>query len=145
MVVIVVKFLGTWIAMVHSVIDELMRELERMNRRIVKMFEDLFEGRYEYGYEGYEVPRTEVHMRDEYVEVIVDMPGIPKEGVRVKLLGDNSTLVVEGEGEGRKYRAVIRLPVEVDAEGAEATMRHGVLTIKLPIAKLRKARTIPVS
>jgi HSP20 family protein len=86
-----------------------------------------------------------------------DMPGVPKDRLDVRVEGE--TLTVEGElvldlPEGMqathaevglaRYRRAFTLSQELDGEKASATMKDGVLTLRIPKAEHAQARRIAV-
>jgi len=110
-----------------------------------------------FGGEFTEMAADVVEHDDEFV-VSVDLPGFEKRDVDVRVA--DHTLHVEAdheestEAEDGEYlrrerrheslRRSIRLPEEVDKEGVAARMNNGVLTITIPKAEVREARTIEV-
>jgi len=95
--------------------------------------------------------------KDEFV-IRVDVPGIKQEGVKVSLLAD--TLTIRGERKDEEQRAdrkvhrferrygsferSFRLGVPVRADGVTATVRDGVLEVRVPKAEEAKTRDINV-
>ena len=88
-------------------------------------------------------------------EVRIEMPGVPKSGVKLEL-ADN-ILSVRGErnatvSEGMKalhrelsplnYQLRLRLNTPVDEDKMTATLEEGVLAIRLPLKELAKPRQI---
>ena len=87
-----------------------------------------------------------------------EVPGLRMDDLEVFVNGDELTVKGErkpGEEEGAKHHRrergvgtfsrVLQLPVEVDAEKVEASLRDGVLTIKLPKAQAVLPRKITVT
>lgn len=79
----------------------------------------------------------------------LEIPGIKLEDVEVTAVGDELTIAGErkapdGGGASGKFRRVIGLPDEVDAEKVSATLNLGVLRITLPKAEAVKPRKIEV-
>jgi HSP20 family protein len=105
-------------------------------------------------------PTLDVLETEASVEVVVDVPGIPADGLRV-LIKNNVVLVV-GEKDraepsrtptsyhlverdfGRFARAV-RLQTAVDAGRARATLGHGELRIAIPKLVERRGREILIA
>lgn len=102
---------------------------------------------------------VDVSERDDQVIVELEVPGLAKEDIDVTV--DVNRLVVTGtkryeserrEGSMRiserafgRFQRVIPLPEKVTAEGAEATYRKGVLTLKVPKLAPPGARKITVA
>jgi HSP20 family protein len=107
------------------------------------------------------MPALDVYEKDNSLIVEAELPGIPKEAV--KLTCTDQTLTIQGEikkeEEEKKegyYRAerrygsfyrTVALPEEVDFNKAKAEYHDGILKITLPkSAKVEtKTRTIPIS
>ncbi|HVU85913.1 MAG TPA: Hsp20/alpha crystallin family protein [Pirellulales bacterium] len=86
-----------------------------------------------------------------------ELPGVKGEDLDVSVTGDELTLrgrrsVTSGEGQSyhRRERSAgefsrtLHLPYEVDANGVEATLRDGVLFLKLPKAASARPRKIEI-
>ena len=84
----------------------------------------------EYG--EYREPKHVIRVEGDYVVIEVEVPGVSKEGITVRLLNDNK-LFVRAEGGDRKYLLIKELPASVTAEGSHAEYRNGLLIIRLPI------------
>ncbi len=107
---------------------------------------------------GYIEPAVDVVEKDENIIVKAQVPGIPKENITVEVKGDQ--LVIKGEHKQEKeekkenfYRQeiqygsfyrIIDLPSEVEKTHAEATMKDGVLEIKLKKNKESSPRKITI-
>ena len=105
-------------------------------------------------------PALEVFDREDKLVVRVELPGMKREEVRVRVVGD--TLVIEGERRsenagrseglhrsewtyGRFYREIL-IPTDiVEAAALTARMQHGVLEITMPYREERRPREIEVT
>jgi HSP20 family molecular chaperone IbpA len=89
--------------------------------------------------------------------IVLDMPGVTKERLTVR--ADRNELTVEGEASidmpqgmeaayaeirSAHYRRSFVLTNELDAEAVEASMKNGVLTIRVPKRAEMKPRQIEV-
>ena len=72
-------------------------------------------------------PLADVTTTDKEVKVVVEMPGVSKENIRINA-NDNSVEVTT-TGTDRKYHEVIDLPEETDIETARSTYKNGILEI----------------
>ncbi len=96
---------------------------------------------------------------EETLMIIAPMPGLQQEDVEIAVRGNS--LTVEGReradlkpDSGKRYlrhewrygpyRRMIELPYAVDAGSAEATLDHGVLTVRLQKAETERVRRIQV-
>ncbi len=91
-------------------------------------------------------PATDVKETDDAVIIIVEIPGVDKEEVNITVTGDELSInarrsiepeevdesVHKHERSYEMFKRLIRLPTEVKAEEAKATISNGVLTITLP-------------
>ena len=109
-----------------------------------------------WGGEMQRVPRIEVEDTGDAMVLSAEMPGLKPEEIKVECEGDVLTLrgekrQNEERDDTRTERYVsfyrqIRLPEELDTEGAQASYDHGVLNLRFPKRTQRtNAREIPVS
>jgi HSP20 family protein len=74
----------------------------------------------------------------------LDVPGVAKENLGVTIV--RSTVNVETQGETkRRYKFSYELPGEIDAEASQASLEHGVLTLRLAKAEVRQRRQIAIT
>jgi HSP20 family protein len=83
------------------------------------------------------------------------VPGLKAEDLNIQIIAD--TLSIEGkfgnqEGEfilselpAGNFKRSLRLPSELDASTAEATIENGILTLRVPRSEAARPRNIPVS
>jgi HSP20 family protein len=76
---------------------------------------------------GEREPLADITTTDKEVKVILEMPGVSKENIKINAY-DNSVEVVSDDPQ-RKYRQVIDLPPEADIESARSTYKNGILEI----------------
>jgi len=103
-------------------------------------------------------PLYNVNGSSDAYEVRVEMPGVPKSGVKVDL--EDNILTVRGERlsnvrEGMKalhrelsplnYLLRLRLNTPVDEDKMNAKLEDGVLTLTLPLKEAAKPRQITVN
>ena len=91
------------------------------------------------------MPPVDVYEEGNFVIVVADLAGFPKEKVKVRAVG-NDEIVIEAERDlqtpqnasvtqrPRRVRRSVKLPSKVKPEEGTATYENGVLTVKLPIA-----------
>ena len=102
-------------------------------------------------------PHYEISEEEDRFHVDVFMPGVPRDGVSIRL--EEDTLTVEGyrrleQPEAWKpvrreltdddFSLGLRLNVPVDADAIKARMEDGVLHLDLPVAEAARPRTISV-
>src|SRR5688572_23833263 len=105
----------------------------------------------------YQVPPVDIFESEDGLVVVVDMPGVDKDGIDIRV--DNGILTIRGKvqpiarGNGHQgynefvlldYFRQFQLSDEVDVEKISADLKHGVLTIQLPKAEKAKPRRISV-
>jgi HSP20 family protein len=104
------------------------------------------------------LPAVDVFEDAEGITLLADMPGVPKEQIELKVEGD--ALLVEGSVQPRtpegleavyaevrvpRYRRSFTLSRELDAARIEASMKDGVLKLRIPKAAHAQPRRIEVS
>jgi HSP20 family protein len=70
-------------------------------------------------------PLADVTTSNTEVKVIVEMPGVSKDKIRINAY-DNS-IEIKSDDPHRKYHEVIDLPQEADIETAKSSYRNGIL------------------
>ena len=103
------------------------------------------------------VPPADIFEDADGITIQLDMPGVVKDGLSVK--ADRNGLVVEGDAsiempEGieavyaeirsARYRRSFTLTGELDADGIEASIKDGMLVIRVPKRPELKPRRIEV-
>ena len=130
-----------------------LRELDRMERRMRRLFEDR-------GLFAFEAPATDVYETDADFVVELEVPGFDRSELTVEV--SDHTLVVTGEHEEeagkagrelllherleRRFERRFELPLEVDAEHVAAACDKGVLTVHVPkTGSKAERRTIEIA
>ena len=103
------------------------------------------------------VPPVDIVEDENGITVKADLPGVAKEHLSLRVDGDQLTLegaVQLGEAQNMEavyaevhvaqYRRTFVLSRDLDTERIDATMRNGVLTLKVPKREQAKPRRIPV-
>jgi len=73
-------------------------------------------------------PLADITTTDKDVKVVVEIPGVRKENIKINVY-DNSLEITSTGTEERKYREVIEIPPEADIETATSTYKNGILEI----------------
>ena len=105
------------------------------------------------------VPAMDVVETQEELVLTAELPGLPKEEVKITI--EDGVLTISGEKklekreEGKDYHLVERrygtfhrqvtLPSQVDASKAAAAFENGVLIVRVPKAEAAKPREIAIS
>jgi HSP20 family protein len=104
------------------------------------------------------VPRADVYETDDEIVVVADMPGVDANSVDITL--EENVLTINGyvepeppEGHGLAYAEyrvgdylrAFTLSDQIDRDGIEATVKDGVLRLRLPKAEAAKMRKIPIT
>ncbi len=121
------------------------RELERS---LADAYDDPFWAQLEELEEDVRIPPIDVQDHEDHFLIVAEMPGIPKEKVdiqvsegRVEIRGENAlecdidhmdTAYLCNERTITNFHRTVPLPKAVVPGGAEASMKLGVLTLKLP-------------
>lgn len=138
----------------HTALNGLRHEMDRLFQR--------FEHDWPLGsatWQRVESDGPQFSLRDlgESFEITADVPGFKIEDLHVSL--EQGSLVVRGEREeavpegysvhrrertGARFAQAFTLPARVDPDNIEASLRHGVLELRLPKAAEERPRTITV-
>ena len=107
---------------------------------------------------GQPFPAVNVWASDDAIYAETELPGLRQSDLDISVLGNEVTITGQRpdiEQQGVKYHRrergvgsfsrTIRLPVEIDPQRVEATLRDGVLTLKLPKAEANRPRKIKVT
>jgi len=107
---------------------------------------------------GAMVPRVDITDEGDHLLIAADMPGVPKEAVEVEVhdgrLNIRSSVSEETKDEGKDYIRRERrqsawsrsfaLPEGVKDDAIEASMKDGVLRVKVPKAKAEEPKKVQV-
>jgi len=74
----------------------------------------------------------------------LDVPGVPKEHLAVHVEG-NAVRIETTQQSPRQFKAAYQLPSDIDPDGCEARLEHGVLTLRLAKVASAAARQIPLA
>jgi HSP20 family protein len=124
---------------------------------IDQLFEGSFIGPNVFAAQG-GFPPADMHMTDDDVILDMSMPGVNPDDINISVSGDTVTIsgeihreqhhtkgqpLVEEIWRGRFQRS-FRLPIQVDANNAEAGFQNGILRLTLPKSEATKPRKIQV-
>lgn len=84
-------------------------------------------------------PLADVIDADKQVRVIIELPGVEKDDI--KLSGTEEILTITVETPERKYFKEIELPAKVDSKKATSKYKNGVLDITVPKKKKQKTKS----
>jgi HSP20 family protein len=88
-------------------------------------------------------PLADVVTTDTDVKVVVEMPGINKEDIKVKAY-DNSVEISTTEKAERKYHRMVELPADADIGTVKSTYKNGILEITFSKKAKPKGKEIRV-
>jgi HSP20 family protein len=104
------------------------------------------------------VPATDIFESDHALTMLVEMPGVSKESIEVKVEGD--ILTIDGRIDFSKYEGLqplyteynvgnfsrtFQLSNEIEQAGIKAELKDGVMRLVLPKAERAKPRRIEVA
>jgi HSP20 family protein len=72
-------------------------------------------------------PLADVNITDKEIKVVLEMPGVKKEDVRITAY--DGTVEVATNDSQRKYHRILELPQEADIESAKSTYNNGILEV----------------
>jgi len=87
-------------------------------------------------------PLVDVTTSTKEGEVVVEMPGISKD--KIKINAYDNTVEVKSEDPQRKYHRTIEVPPETDIETARSAYNNGILEITFKKKEQTKGKTIKV-
>lgn len=103
-------------------------------------------------------PRTNLNDTGDNLEVMVELPGVSKEDINIKIQGNylalsgkRSRTVPDGytvhrtEREALSFSRSFTLPYEVDAEKVTAALHDGILVMTLPKSEAAKPKQIAIN
>jgi HSP20 family protein len=128
------------------------RELDELANRVNSLWESGLGGRLERW-----DPLADVEEHGDAYTIEIELPGVRRDDVDIELL--DRTLTVSGEVKEKertgvlhrrtrrvgRFHYAVTLPGEVDPEGVEASLREGVLTVRVPKSADAKPRRIAIS
>ncbi len=145
-----------------------MRDLENMRREMDRVFEEFFPtsrmalneliSKRPPAEKGIALPSIDIIDRDDEVEVLAELPGVPKENIEISF--QENVLTVKGEIKTEKevkeehyyyaergyrgYSRSINIPCKVSADKIRASVKEGILSIRLPKEKEAQTKKIKV-
>ena len=84
-------------------------------------------------------PLTDIIDADTKVRVIVELPGVEKDDI--KLSGTNDKLTISVDTTQRKYFKEVKLPCKVDSKKATSQYNNGVLDVTIPKKKQEETKS----
>jgi HSP20 family protein len=106
---------------------------------------------------AYIVPRVDVVEDSMGITLLADLPGVPKDGLDIKVEGTSLTLEgaikldtpkgldpVFAEVRAARYRRAFTLSRELDSAAIDAQLRNGVLRLRIPKVAEAQPRRIEV-
>lgn len=138
-----------------SIFDEISRMSEEVRKEIERAFRNVAD-RFLYTEEGYRRALTDIEDTDEGYVVRLEIPGIPKDRIDIRVDGrvievkaeyppeEGKRKYVVRERGGRGFYRRIEVPSDIVAEGIKASYCDGILTINIRKAKPTTRWRIPV-
>jgi HSP20 family molecular chaperone IbpA len=103
----------------------------------------------------YVVPPVDIYEGDDELVLLADLPGVETDALEIRV--DRGTLTIQARAQHvirdepiyREYRLTgfyrqFSMPEDFDSDRAEAVMKNGVLTLKLPRAERARPRRVEV-
>lgn len=85
---------------------------------------------------------SDVSITDKEVKVIVEMPGVKKENIKINAY--DGTVEIRTDDSQRKYHQKINLPEEADIETARSAYNNGILEVTFNKKEKKKGKDIRV-
>ena len=87
-------------------------------------------------------PLVDVTTTDKEVKVVVEMPGVGKDKIKVNAY--DNMVEVKSEDPRRNYHRTIEIPAETDIETAKSNYNNGILEITFKKKEQTKGKTIKI-
>ena len=87
-------------------------------------------------------PACDIEEKADHFLLSMDIPGIPKEDVKIEVV--ENTLTISGERKNQRFERSFTLPQKVDISKIEARYENGVLELAVPKAEDAKPLTIQI-
>ena len=72
-------------------------------------------------------PLSDVSITDKEVKVVIEMPGVPKD--KIKLNAYQDKLEITSQDPARKYHEIVEIPPQADIETIRSSYNNGILEI----------------
>jgi HSP20 family protein len=94
--------------------------------------------------EGFRTPLSEIHVDDKTgdIRVVLEIPGIDKEGIDITLV--KSVLTIFAESENRRFKRSFSFSKEFDPAKTKASFNNGILEITLKTIDVKRAKEYKV-
>ena len=97
----------------------------------------------------------EVNEDDTKYTIIMEMPGVPKDSIDIKVESDKLTItgkrkktedtnVVSCSRSSKEFKNIYRLNHKIDSSNIEAELKDGILTLTLPKSEIVQPKTINI-
>jgi len=83
-------------------------------------------------------PLADINMTDKEIKVILEMPGVKKEDIRLDLYGNN--LEISTTHGQRKYKRNLEIPSDANVDSARSTYNNGILEITFDKIRSMKSK-----
>lgn len=135
-------------------------QLARIHHEINSMFERLLESSSGVAMDMWD-PAVDLFQKGDFLHLRADVPGIEPKDMTLLIRGNN--LIIRGqkrpirypqesllcfhcmETTHGKFEKVIRLECSIDVRGSKAKLKDGVLSVRMPIVKERRASEITIA
>ncbi|MEM2740000.1 MAG: Hsp20/alpha crystallin family protein [Candidatus Bathyarchaeia archaeon] len=137
-----------------SIFDEIGRISEEVRRELERAFRSVAD-RFLYTEEGYRRALTDIEETDEEYIVRLEVPGIPKDKMDIRIEGrivevkadypeERKCRYILRERSGKGFYRRIEIPSDIAPEGVKASYCDGILSINIRKAKPTTRWRIPV-
>ncbi len=93
--------------------------------------------------EGAREPLTDIIEEKDKVRVIVELPGVEKDDIQLRV--EDRLLDISVDKEDRKFSKELELPSAVDTDSAQASYKNGVLEVSLTkVAPKKRGRAVKI-
>ncbi len=129
-------------------LDDPLDTLSSVRNQLYRLLDD-FAGAAERTWLGVWTPPTDIQVSDGEVTLVMELPGVARDDVEVRVAGQVVTIagerkiekaegdeVIRAERSSGKFERSFALPWPLEGEGVQAKLESGLLTVTVPRAKV---------
>lgn len=140
--------------------DRMFGAMDLLRSQVDRMFTDfdrVYGNEYGWAVRG-GMPRTNLHDAGNQLELLAEVPGMSKDDLNIKIQGNYLEIsgtrktdapekykVHRVEREAVSFTRSFTLPADINTEKVEASLKNGILSLKLPKSEAAKPKMITIN
>ena len=135
------------------------REIDRLQRQMNRLFDDIALPTWDKDYRFNLVPAAELSETEDAIHLKLEIPGMEASDLDVEVTKDSVSISGERKEETKteekgvtksefrygKFHRIIPLPAQVENTNVKAEYKDGILTLNLPKAEAEKTKVVKVN